>query len=96
VTCVVLSVGSVCLVSTTKPSRSSFGMCFSAGSRRLLRARTASSRWSVQVLGSFSRVMELYSSSLRFGVQSHLRTCKSSLLVPSTRPLIYGEYAATT
>ena len=40
--------------------------------------------------------MVLYSSSLRSGAHSCLRMCNSSLLEPSTRPLIHGEYAATT
>ena len=49
---VILSVGIVCLVSTTRPSSSSFGVCLRAGNRRLFNALTASSRWSGHVLGA--------------------------------------------
>lgn len=83
-------------VFTTRPSSSSLGENLRAGSSLVLIVRIASSRCSGQFRGMLSVFVSLYSSSPKSGAHSHLRTFNRILFVPSTKPLIQGEYAGTT
>ena len=80
---------------TTVLRRSSFGEYFRFGSMHVFNARTALSRCNGHDLGSESQSILSYSSSPRPGACRYFRTCNSILFVPSTSPLIHGEYANT-
>ena len=61
----------------------------------MLIVHIASSRCSGQVFGMSSVVRDVCLSSPRFGAHSRLSMCSRILLVPSTSPLIHGEYVGT-
>src|SRR5882762_2531567 len=84
------------LVLTMRLSRSSFGENLRAGSILQLRIWMASSKWSGHDFGRSAQFVVCQPSSPTSGAHSRANTYRRILLVPSTRPLIHGEYAATT
>src|ERR1700678_2612451 len=86
----------VVVVLTMRLRRSSFGENLRAGSMRQLSIWMASSKWSGHAFGKSAQFIVCHPSSPTSGAHRRASTYNKILLVPSTRPLTQGEYAATT
>src|SRR4051812_33034947 len=84
-----VQLGGVWSVLITSPKRSSLGENLRLESIPLLIALMAASRWSGQDAGTS---IALYSSLPKLGEHSCFNLPSSFAFIPSTKPLIHGEY----